>query len=127
MPVETIVEQIASQIIGWGVGTFLAAIVAACGVGGFIWRKINANQIQNQRMDDLLKLIKNNEEMLRIMSCHQLEIACERALVKGCISLHDFQELQKLYDEYEAHGFNGSGKAAFMKVKTDVEIREDCD
>ena len=81
---ETIVEQIASQVIGWGVGTFLAAIVAACGVGGFIWRKINANQLQDQRMDELMRLIKSNEEMLRVMSCHQLEIACERALAKGC-------------------------------------------
>lgn len=122
-----IIDQMISQVIGWGVGTFLAALVAAFGVGGVIWKKLNANQLQDKRMDELMRLIKSNEEMLRVMSCHQLEIACERALAKGCISLHDFQELQKLYDEYEAHGFNGPGKAAFMKVRSDVEVREDCD
>ena len=118
---------IMDQVVTYLVGTLLSTLVASCCVGGVFWHKLNVNKLQNKRMDDLLKLINNNEEMLRVMSCHQLEIACERALAKGCISLHDFQELQKLYDEYVAHGFNGSGKAAFMKVKTDVEIREDCD
>lgn len=127
MPHGVVLDEIISQAVSWGVGTFLAAVVAACGVGGFIWRKLNANQLQDQRMDAIMATVEGLRHMLQVMSCHQLEISCERALERGCISLKQFQELQKLYDEYEAQGWNGPGKAAFDKVKTDVEIREDCD
>lgn len=117
---QPIVDEIIKQTLAWGVGTFLAAVIAACGVGGIIWRKLNANKLQ----DDL---IAKQDRLLMKMACHQLQLSCQRAMDKGCITLSAFQEIQELYDYYAANGGNGTGKAIFEKMKREVEIREDCD
>ena len=80
---------IMDQVVTYLVGTLLSTLVASCCVGGVFWHKLNVNKLQNERMDELLKLIKSNEELLHVMSCHQLQISCYRAVEKGCITFDE--------------------------------------
>lgn len=113
-------EQAAMQIVAYVISTFLAAFISAVGVGGFIWKKLNANAEQDDMIRKILRLLK-------CMSKHQLKMSCNRAITKGCISLDDFAELKEFHDAYNDCGFNSDGDTAFDAVKRETSIREDCD
>lgn len=117
---QPLIEQLANQLLTSLIGGLVAALVAAVGVGGVLWKKLAVNEAQDKRLARL-------ENTVHTMASHQLIMACERALAAGCISIHDMQELQRLYDDYAAQGWNGPGKVIFDKVKLDVDVREECD
>ena len=87
------VEQLINQVLAEAVGALLAALIAAVGVGGFLWKKMHTNDLQNQRMDEIVKVIQSLRKMVETMACHQLEMSCDRAIERGCISLEEKQEI----------------------------------
>lgn len=117
---------IMDQVITYLVGTLLSTLVASCCVGGVFWHKLNVNKLQNERMDELLKLIKSNEELLHVMSCHQLQISCYRAVEKGCITFDEKQEIKRLYDQYKAKKWNGPGEIAYQAMDK-LPVQDICD
>lgn len=119
------VEQLINQVLAEAVGALLAALIAAVGVGGFLWKKMHTNDLQNQRMDEIVKVIQSLRKMVETMACHQLEMSCDRAIEKGCISLEEKQEIEKLYEQYDAQGWNGPGKVAYETMKK-LPVKEDC-
>lgn len=121
-----IIEHLLTNVMSELVGALMAALIAAVGVGGFIWKKMHTNDLQNQRMDELQKMIQALLELVKTMSCHQLEMSCDRAIEKGCISLEEKQEIEKLYKLYEGMNWNGPGKVAYETMKQ-LPVREDCE
>ena len=121
-----IADELVSQVMAQVIGALLAALIAAIGVGGVFWRKLAVNDQQNKRMDEMSEAINALLELNEIMSRHQLEMSCDRALDRGCISLFDKQEIEKLYGQYKKMNWNGPGKVAYESIK-DLPIREDCD
>lgn len=122
-----VVDEIISQAIAWGVGAFLTALVAACGVGGFIWKKINRNEMQDaeiKRVEEEMNMLK---KLTLVMARHQLVMTCERYLARGCIAPWEFDELSDFHDWYNANDGNKYGDEFFNRVKERVLIRENCD
>ena len=113
-------EQAAMQIVAYVISTFLAAFISAVGVGGFIWKKLNANAEQDEIIRKILRLLK-------CMSKHQLKMSCNRAIAKGCISLDGFAELTEFHEAYNDCDFNSDGDTAYEAMTKSVKIREDCD
>lgn len=122
---QMLADEIMGQVLAYLVGALLAAAVAALGVGGVVWRKLHVNDLQNQRMDKLLSAIKANEMIIKTMACHQLEIACKRAVDRGCISIGEKQAITELWDFYHAKGWNGPGEVAYNSIKN-LPVKEDC-
>lgn len=119
-------NELIGQLISQLIGAMLAGLIAAVSVGGVIWKKLNKNEIQDRRMDELLKLIKSNEELLHVMSCHQLQISCYRAVEKGCITFDEKQEIKRLYDQYKAKKWNGPGEIAYQAMDK-LPVQDICD
>lgn len=116
---------IAEQVVVYVMGMLLSTLVAAFAVGGVMWRKLHINDLQNKRMDELLSAIKANEMIIKTMACHQLEIACKRAVDRGCISIGEKQAITELWDFYHAKGWNGPGEVAYNSIKN-LPVKEDC-
>ena len=122
---QMLADEIMGQVLAYLVGALLAAVVAALGVGGVVWRKLHVNDLQNQRMDKLLTAIEANEDIIRTMACHQLEIACRRAVDRGCIGMTEKQNITELWNTYHAKGWNGPGEVAYNSIKN-LPVKEDC-
>nr|DAO46629.1 MAG TPA: hypothetical protein [Caudoviricetes sp.] len=122
---QMIADEIMRQVLAYLVGALLAAVVAAVGVGGVVWRKLHVNDMQNKRMDELLKAIHANELVLETMACHQLQLACKRAVDRGCISMQEKQDITELWDCYHAKGWNGPGEVAYKSIQN-LPVKEDC-
>lgn len=123
---QIIADEVMRQVLTYLVGALLAAIVAAVGVGGVVWRKLHVNDLQNQRMNELTKAIKDNEKIIETMCIHQLEVACNRAVERGCIRLKEKQDITALWDLY--HGvkhWNGRGEVAVLSIQ-DLPVKEEC-
>lgn len=112
-----IADEIVSQMLTQVIGALLAALVAAVGVGGAIWKKMNANELQDKRMDELQQTIEALLKLVKTMSCHQLQVSCNRAIDNGYISMEDKQEIEKLYELYNGMNWNGPGKVAYETMK----------
>lgn len=118
-------NELLGQLVGQIIGALLAGLIAAVSVGGVIWKKLNKNEIQDRRMADLVKLVKSNEELLHVMACHQLEIACRRAVDRGCIGMTEKQDITELWNTYHAKGWNGAGEIAYKSI-LNLPVKEEC-
>lgn len=118
-------NMIMDQVITYLVGTLLSTLVASGCVGGVLWHKLNVNAEQNKRMDELLKAVRANELVLETMACHQLQLACKRAVDRGCISMQEKQDITELWDCYHAKGWNGPGEVAYKSIQN-LPVKEDC-
>jgi len=110
-------EHILTQFISDALGAIIAGLVAALGVGGVIWKKFRVNDAQNKRMDELQQTIEALLKIVKTMSCHQLQVSCNRAVENGYISMEDKQEIEKLYELYDGMNWNGPGKVAYETMK----------
>lgn len=119
-----VTEQVIGQVLIQIIGALLSAFIAAIGVGGVLWKKFAINEQQNQHLNELRKIIDDLLALNQIMSCHQLEMSCDRAIDRGCISLAEKQEIEKLYRQYEKMSWNGPGKVAYETMKK-LPVRED--
>ena len=117
-------EHLINQFISEALGAFVAGLVAALGVGGVIWKKMNANELQNQRMDELQQTIEALLKLVKTMSCHQLQVSCNRAVENGYISMEEKQEIEKLYELYDGMDWNGPGKVAY-ETMTKLPVGDD--
>lgn len=120
-----LVDEMVQQVLIYVVSTLLASVVAAFAVGGVIWKKLHVNDIQNARMDKLLTAIEANEDVIRTMACHQLEIACRRAVDRGCIGMTEKQDITELWNTYHAKGWNGAGEIAYKSI-LNLPVKEEC-
>ena len=123
---QPLIDQVLGQVIAYFVGALLAAAVAAIGAGGFVWKKLNTNHLQDERLKALDGRIELICDVERKMMAHQLQVSCQRALNKGCISMEEFIEIQVLYDAYKSIDGNSKGEAIYEKMKAEVEVREVC-
>ena len=79
-----------------------------------------------QLFDALLSdAIHANELVLETMACHQLQLACKRAVDRGCISMQEKQDITELWDCYHAKGWNGPGEVAYKSIQN-LPVKEDC-
>ena len=117
-------EQIVNQIMASMIGGLIAAIIAAVSVGGVIWKKLNANKLQDDRIAKIEKNLSELSEIIQVMSCQQLQVACNRAIEKGFISLSNKQEIEKLYSLYDKQNWNGPGKVAHDSM-SELPVRDD--
>lgn len=122
--IHPIVEQILNQIMASMIGGLIAAIIAAVSVGGVIWKKLNANKLQDDRIAKIEKNLSDLSEIIQVMSCHQLQVSCNQAIEKGFISLSNKQEIEKLYSLYDKQNWNGPGKVAHDSM-SELPVRDD--
>lgn len=117
-------RMITEQVVSWGVATILASLAAALGVGGVLWHKLNVNKLQDDRIAKIEKNLSELSEIIQVMSCQQLQVACNQAIEKGFISLSNKQEIEKLYSLYKKQNWNGPGKVAHDSM-SELPVRDD--
>ena len=123
---QMIADQVLQQVVMYFISTLLSSALAAGAVGGVLWRKLHVNDAQNQRMDALTQMIKDNEKIIETMCIHQLEIACDRAAKRGCISMKEKQDITALWDLYNGvKHWNGKGEVAYKSIQP-LPVKEDC-
>lgn len=123
---DLLIDEAVRQVLLYVLSTVLSTLIAAFAVGGVMWKKMHINEVQNTRMDELQRMIKSNEAMLRTMSCHQLQISCYRAVERGCITFDEKQEIKRLYDQYREKNWNGPGEIAYQAMDK-LPVQDSCD
>lgn len=121
---DSIMNELIGQLVGQIIGALLAGLIAAVSVGGVIWKKLNANKLQDDRMVKIEKNLSELSEIIQVMSCHQIQVSCNRAIDKGFISLSNKQEIEKLYSLYDKQNWNGPGKVAHDSM-SELPVRDD--
>lgn len=114
---DPFLDNLINQFVSEALGAFVAGLVAAFGVSGVLWKKFAVNEQQNKRMDELQQTIEALLKIVKTMSCHQLQVSCNRAVDNGYISMEDKQEIEKLYELYDGMNWNGPGKVAYETMK----------
>ncbi len=85
--------QLWQVIVQWSVIRLLTCVVAACGVGGLLWRWVTCNRRQNA--------------MLLAMGQYLLIYYGECLLARGSMTMHEWSSFHQLYEAY--HGLGGNG------------------
>lgn len=123
---QGLMDVLVDQLLNGLLGNLVAALVSAVGVGGFLWKKLDANAKQDARMQGQDDRIDKLEGVVRTMACHQLELSCHRAIERGCITFDEKQEIKRLYDKYRGEKWNGPGEIAYKEMDK-LPVREDCE